>query len=109
MHWNIAAVGSSSHSLARAFWHPSTDFCKAHGRSGWLKPCGPLSPRVDGGSQYRQDAHKILLSLTNPKHRAILNSILAPLSMRRVYLDYNATTPVDRDVLDAMLPFFTEG
>ncbi|HVA72299.1 MAG TPA: cysteine desulfurase family protein [Candidatus Limnocylindrales bacterium] len=29
--------------------------------------------------------------------------------MRRVYFDYNATTPVDRKVLDAMLPFFTEG
>lgn len=29
--------------------------------------------------------------------------------MRRVYFDYNATTPVDRRVLDAMLPFFTEG
>jgi len=27
---------------------------------------------------------------------------------RRVYLDYHATTPVDRRVLDAMLPFFTE-
>ncbi len=29
--------------------------------------------------------------------------------MRRVYLDYNATTPVAPEVLDAMLPFFTEG
>lgn len=29
--------------------------------------------------------------------------------MRRVYFDYNATTPVDPAVLDAMLPFFTEG
>ena len=28
--------------------------------------------------------------------------------MQRVYLDYNATTPVDREVLAAMLPFFAE-
>jgi cysteine desulfurase len=27
---------------------------------------------------------------------------------RRVYLDYNATTPVDREVLAAMLPFFCD-
>ncbi|HEV2618114.1 MAG TPA: cysteine desulfurase family protein [Candidatus Acidoferrales bacterium] len=30
-------------------------------------------------------------------------------NIRRVYLDYNATTPVAPDVLGAMLPFFTEG
>jgi len=28
--------------------------------------------------------------------------------MRRVYFDHNATTPVDREVLEAMLPFFAE-
>jgi cysteine desulfurase len=28
--------------------------------------------------------------------------------MRRVYLDYNATTPVDREVIAAMLPYFSE-
>ncbi len=28
--------------------------------------------------------------------------------MRPVYLDYNATTPVDRRVVDAMMPYFTE-
>ncbi len=28
--------------------------------------------------------------------------------MRRVYLDHNATTPVDREVLAAMLPYFAE-
>lgn len=30
------------------------------------------------------------------------------MTMQRVYLDYNATTPVDREVLAAMLPFFSE-
>jgi len=29
--------------------------------------------------------------------------------MNRVYLDFNATTPVETEVLDAMLPFFSEG
>jgi cysteine desulfurase len=28
--------------------------------------------------------------------------------MRRVYLDYNATTPVDAEVLSAMMPFFAQ-
>ncbi len=28
--------------------------------------------------------------------------------MREVYLDYSATTPVKKEVLDAMIPFFTE-
>lgn len=28
--------------------------------------------------------------------------------MRRIYLDNSATTPIDRDVLDAMMPFLTE-
>ncbi|MDQ3179451.1 MAG: aminotransferase class V-fold PLP-dependent enzyme, partial [Acidobacteriota bacterium] len=27
---------------------------------------------------------------------------------RRVYLDNSATTPIDRDVVDAMIPFLTE-
>ena len=27
--------------------------------------------------------------------------------MNRVYLDFNATTPVEPEVLDAMLPFFS--
>lgn len=27
--------------------------------------------------------------------------------MRRVYFDHNATTPVDREVLEAMLPYFS--
>ena len=28
--------------------------------------------------------------------------------MRQVYLDYSATTPVKKEVLDTMLPYFSE-
>ena len=28
--------------------------------------------------------------------------------MRKVYLDYSATTPVKQEVLDEMIPYFTE-
>jgi cysteine desulfurase len=50
-----------------------------------------------------------MLSLTVSATNVILNFTLTPSSIRRVYLDYNATTPVAPEVLDAMLPFFTEG
>ena len=30
------------------------------------------------------------------------------MAVRRVYFDHNATTPVDREVLEAMLPFFAD-
>lgn len=41
--------------------------------------------------------------------RAILISRINPMpDIRKVYLDHSATTPVDRRVLDAMLPYLTE-
>jgi cysteine desulfurase len=33
---------------------------------------------------------------------------IGKLTMRRVYFDHNATTPVGRDVLEAMLPYFAD-
>ena len=40
--------------------------------------------------------------------RERLNSRSERAQMRRIYFDHNATTPVDREVLDAMLPYLTE-
>ncbi len=34
--------------------------------------------------------------------------MIGKLTVRRVYFDHNATTPVDREVLEAMLPFFAD-
>src|SRR5579864_6082932 len=47
--------------------------------------------------------------LTASGQNAILHFMPQPnAAARRVYLDYNATTPVDREVLAAMLPFFCD-
>jgi cysteine desulfurase len=46
--------------------------------------------------------------LTHQVRNDILAFNLSGTAMRRVYLDYNATTPVDGEVLAAMLPFFAE-
>lgn len=52
--------------------------------------------------------------MTLPQVNAILDAAglcttsLQGSPMRRVYFDHNATTPVDREVLEAMLPFFAD-
>jgi cysteine desulfurase len=38
-----------------------------------------------------------------------LQEFVPEMIMRRVYFDHNATTPVDREVLEAMLPYLAEG
>ena len=73
------------------------------------------------GAQTQVRLHKFLRrqpALTLLGHGAILfagvrTRVTGQLSlitalMRRVYFDHNATTPVDREVLEAMLPYFSE-
>jgi cysteine desulfurase len=50
-----------------------------------------------GCSRFDHHAHEALSSICTLRK-----------PMRRVYLDYNATTPVDGEVLAAMMPFFAE-